>query len=154
MIHVCLAFTLSAHTPTYSALTQLSAKTKEESNIFWYKNSCRKRNGGGLSSCFLPGGKTEARGIKGGQVGKRSAGTWAQSLWLQKALWVLFRSGKGVAPREHLSQSSTRGPPSLEAGMGWLQTSTAQPGAPGPRTTVPDSPKKSSVGDRNSECQE
>lgn len=70
MIHVCLAFTLSAHPPPYSALTQLGAKMKEESNIFWYKNSCRKRSGGGLSSCFLPGGKTEARGIKGAERGR------------------------------------------------------------------------------------
>lgn len=54
-----------------------------------------------------------------------------------------------MAPREHLSQSSTRGPPSPEAGMGWLRTSTARPGAPGPHTTVPDSPRKSSAGDRN-----
>ena len=55
-----------------------------------------------------------------------------------------------MAQQEHLSQSSTQGPPAAEAGKGWLQTSTAQPGAPRPHTTIPDSPKKKSVGDRNS----
>lgn len=55
-----------------------------------------------------------------------------------------------MAQQEHLSQSSTQGPPSAEAGEEWLQTSTAQPGAPRPHTTIPDSPKKKSVGDRNS----
>lgn len=43
---------------------------KEKSNLFWYKNSCRKRSGGGLSSCFLPGGETEARGIQGAERGR------------------------------------------------------------------------------------
>lgn len=72
-----------------------------------------------------------------------------ESLAAGSILWLLFRSGKGVAQREHLSQSSIQGRPAPEAGMGWLRTSTAPPEAPRPHTTIPDSPKKRSVGDRN-----
>lgn len=79
----------------------------------------------------------------------RIVGTWAESLAAGSVLWFLFRNEKGVAQPEHLSQSSTQGRPAPEAGMGWLRTSTAPPEAPRPHTTIPDSPKKRSVGNRN-----
>lgn len=134
--------------PTYSALHQeLSTEMKKESNIIlWYKNSCRKR--GSVNHVSLLEGKLRLPAVWAtwGQEGCRHLGTESGG---RSTLWLVFRNGKGVAQQEHLSQSSTRGPPSPEAGMEWLQTSTAGPGAPRPRTTIPDSPKKRSVGDRN-----
>lgn len=94
--------------------------------------------------------------------GKQAPGinraTWGQedcrhvgmeSLAAGRIFWLLFRKGKGVAQQEHLSQSSIRGPPAPEADKVWLQTSTAPPEASRPHTTIPDSPKKRSVGNRN-----
>lgn len=63
---------------------------------------------------------------------------------------VFFRCETGVAQQEHQSQSSTLGHPSPEAGMGRLQTCTAWPGASRPDTTIPDSPKKTSVRENRS----
>jgi len=123
---------------------------KEESNIiFWYKNSCRKRGGGAYHHVSLVEGKQAPsinRAMRG-QQDCRHLGT--ESLAAGSILWLLFRNGKGVAQRERLSQSSIQGRPAPEAGMGRLRTSTAPPGAPRPHTTIPDSPKKRSVGDRN-----
>lgn len=60
-----------------------------------------------------------------GHVGARGLQALGHGVWLQEALWLLFRNGKGVAQQERLSQSSTQGPLSPEAGMGRLQTSAA-----------------------------
>lgn len=102
-----------------------------------------------MSSWFPPGGKTEALHIIRAMSGQEDYRHLGMESGCRSTVWLVFRNGKGVAQQEHLSQSSPLSSPSAEAGLGWLQTSTAQPGAPRPHTTIPDSPRKKSVGDRN-----
>lgn len=95
-----------------------------------------------MSSWFPPGGKTKALHIIRAMSGQEDYRHLGMESGCRSTVWLVFRNGKGVAQQEHLSQSSTLSSPSAEAGLGWLQTSTAQPGAPRPHTTIPDSPRK------------